>query len=237
MHLKTSQKQMSESFWTVTFLTLSGGFQDAYSYFARGKVFANAQTGNMVLMAARLVDGDVGGFIRYLFPVVAFALGIAAASVFRIRFRHSRFHWRQSIVLIEILLLALTPVISMDLFANCLVSFACALQVQSFRKVHGIPFASTMCIGNLRSLIDNLMIAKATNSRRNRRMAFYYCWIIFLFIAGAALGKIFAELFGLSSIWGSCLLLTGALAIMFFDPTSISRQTVEDMETDEEQDH
>ena len=43
---------------------------------------------------------------------------------------------------------------SCDLAANALVSFACAMQVQAFRKVHGYPFASTMCIGNLRSGIE-----------------------------------------------------------------------------------
>ena len=43
--------QMSESFLTAVFLSLSGGLQDAYTYLFRGKVFANAQTGNIVLMA------------------------------------------------------------------------------------------------------------------------------------------------------------------------------------------
>ncbi|MFR8333575.1 MAG: YoaK family protein [Oscillospiraceae bacterium] len=42
--------QMSESFLTAVFLSLSGGLQDAYTYLFRGKVFANAQTGNIVLL-------------------------------------------------------------------------------------------------------------------------------------------------------------------------------------------
>ena len=41
--------QMSESFLTAVFLSLSGGQQDAYTNLFRGKVFANAQTGNIVL--------------------------------------------------------------------------------------------------------------------------------------------------------------------------------------------
>lgn len=40
--------------------------------------------------------------------------------------------------------------------ANALVSFACAMQVQTFRKVNGYAFASTMCIGNMRSGMDSL---------------------------------------------------------------------------------
>ena len=49
---------MSESFLTAVFLSLSGGLQDAYTYLFRGKVFANAQTGNIVLHSATLMDGN-----------------------------------------------------------------------------------------------------------------------------------------------------------------------------------
>ena len=53
--------QMSEAFRTVMFLSASGGLQDAYTYIGRGKVFANAQTGNIVLMSQAAFDGDTGG--------------------------------------------------------------------------------------------------------------------------------------------------------------------------------
>ena len=49
--------QMSESFLTASLLSLSGGLQDAYTYLARGEVFANAQTGNIVLMSVRRFEG------------------------------------------------------------------------------------------------------------------------------------------------------------------------------------
>ena len=42
---------MSEAFITSVFLAMSGGFQDAYTYFTRDEVFSNAQTGNVVLMS------------------------------------------------------------------------------------------------------------------------------------------------------------------------------------------
>ena len=49
--LIVENKQMSEAFCNSLFLALSGGFQDAYTYNSRGKVFSNAQTGNVVLMS------------------------------------------------------------------------------------------------------------------------------------------------------------------------------------------
>ena len=40
---------MSESSFLTAILAIVGGFLDAYSYLMRGHVFANAQTGNIVL--------------------------------------------------------------------------------------------------------------------------------------------------------------------------------------------
>jgi len=56
--LRTVKSQTSETLRIGIFLTLSGGFQDAYSYLCRGKVFANAQTGNMLLLGIKLTKGE-----------------------------------------------------------------------------------------------------------------------------------------------------------------------------------
>ena len=76
---------MSEAFRTVMFLSASGGLQDAYTYIGRGKVFANAQTGNIVLMSQSLFEGDFARFAHYFIPVLSFALGVAAAECIRLR--------------------------------------------------------------------------------------------------------------------------------------------------------
>ena len=44
------EQQMSDAFITSAFLAFSGGLQDAYTFNTRDRVFANAQTGNLVLM-------------------------------------------------------------------------------------------------------------------------------------------------------------------------------------------
>ena len=48
--------QTSEAFINSAFLAVSGGFQDAYTYFTRDGVFSNAQTGNVVLMSERILS-------------------------------------------------------------------------------------------------------------------------------------------------------------------------------------
>lgn len=79
----TSRRQMSESLVTAAFLSVSGGLQDAYTYISRGKVFANAQTGNIVLLSQHICDGDFRSVMHYLVPLVFFALGVAAAELIR----------------------------------------------------------------------------------------------------------------------------------------------------------
>jgi uncharacterized membrane protein YoaK (UPF0700 family) len=167
--MKTSHHgQMSESFLTAVFLSLSGGLQDAYTYLFRGKVFANAQTGNIVLLSANLMDGNWERVLHYLVPLCAFALGVLTAEKMRERFREMRtLHWRQLVVLGEGLLLFLVGFLPQEqnLLANAIVSFACAMQVQAFRKVNGYAFASTMCIGDLRSGVEAFCIWRKKKKR------------------------------------------------------------------------
>ena len=97
---------MSESFLTAVFLSLSGGLQDAYTYLFRGKVFANAQTGNIVLLSSNIMDGQWDRVLHYLVPLCAFALGVLVAEKMRESFCNmQRLHWRQLVVLGEVLLL------------------------------------------------------------------------------------------------------------------------------------
>lgn len=73
--------QMSESFLIAGILSISGGLQDAYTYMYRGKVFANAQTGNIVLLAQNLVDRNWSVALRYFSPLLFFALGSSGSGV------------------------------------------------------------------------------------------------------------------------------------------------------------
>ena len=74
---------MSESSITIFFLTLSGGFQDAYTYVMRGGVFANAQTGNIVLFATNMLSKEWSKALGYLIPILAFSFGIFLAEMLR----------------------------------------------------------------------------------------------------------------------------------------------------------
>ena len=211
-------RQMSESFITAAFLSVSGGLQDAYTYIFRGKVFANAQTGNIVLLGQNLVDRNWRMCVHYAVPLLFFALGIAAAECIKQKFQNmQQFHWRQIVVLCEIFLLLIVGFlpIKLNLLANAMVSFSCAMQVQAFRKVNGYAFASTMCIGNMRSGMQYLYTGLHTKDRAVLRRAMQYFAVIALFAVGAAAGSLLTIHFGNRVIWFCCASLLVSLSFMF----------------------
>ena len=215
---KKRRGQMSEAFCTAMFLSLSGGLQDVYTYLFRGKVFANAQTGNIVLMAVHAFAGEWGRVLHYLVPLCFFALGVFAAELMHQMLQNlQRLHWRQLVVLCEIVMLFVVGFFPQEwnLMANALVSFACAMQVQTFRKVNGYAFASTMCIGNLRSGVESLMAGGRTQDRKLLGKAGRYFSVILLFALGAGIGGLLIPRFGDKTIWFSCLILALGFLVMF----------------------
>ncbi len=210
--------QMSDSFRAAVFIILSGGFQDAYTYICRGEVFANAQTGNIVLLSTALFRQEWPTVLKYLVPVLSFVVGTAVAEGIHLRLKsYEKIHWRQIILLVEIVLLgvvgALPPAVEPP--ANALVSFVCAMQVQTFHKVRGHAYASTMCIGNLRSGTEALCAYFRVRDKEILQKAVTYFGVILVFGVGAGLGSILTVALGCRAIWLCCLLLSVSFGMMF----------------------
>ena len=215
------QGQMSDTFCAAVFIILSGGLQDAYTYCCRDKVFANAQTGNIVLFGANIAEGNWLRAAEYFLPILAFALGVVAAEIVKRRYKKRQsdinIHWRQIVVLVEIVLLFFVGFLPREVntFANALVSFVCAMQVQTFRKVRGHAYASTMCIGNMRSGTEALCAYFHTHEPEALRNALTYFGVIGLFALGAGLGALLTGASAVRGIWVSCALLTVSFLVMF----------------------
>lgn len=211
-------KQISESIELGAILALAGGFMDAYSYIGRGGVFANAQTGNILLVGINLSQGDFSQALRFLFPVLSFAAGIMLSDFIHERFA-SIFHWRQVTVFLEAAILLLVSFLgaNLNLLGNCLTSFACGMQVESFRKIHGKGIATTMCIGNLRSALQNVDDFIITHNRGFLENGLLYLGVILCFVCGAVLGNWCIDRLGLHAIAVASLLLVVAFAVMFID--------------------
>ena len=214
----TREEQMSEAFFLNMLLALSGGFQDAYTYMVRGHVYANAQTGNVVMMSTHLLTGQFSEGWRYFFPLLAFAVGVFFCEHIHIYVEEhqKKWHWRQVVVAWQAVLLLAVGFMGqkLNLLANCVVSMTCAMQVQAFRTVHGYAYASTMCIGNIRSCMDALAHYTRFREVSYLQRAGYYFGVIVGFAIGAGIGGNLCPLWGERSIWICCAILALAFWLM-----------------------
>ncbi len=210
--------QMSESLLLAGFLTLAGGFQDAYSYNCRGHVFANAQTGNMVFLGQSIAQLDFTLALSYAIPLLAFVCGIYVTERFHHHFKDSTtLHWRQIIVAIEIIMLLVVAFLpqSLNMLANVMMSFTSAMQINCFRKFKGLTITTTLCTGNLRTASETLCRYHIHKDLSLKKKCQYYYFIIFLFAFGAAIGGIASMQFNTIAILGSVAFLFVAFALMF----------------------
>lgn len=221
MNIKNEEEiQLSESYSVAVILAVAGGFLDAYTFICRGGVFANAQTGNIVLLGIGLSKGDWHGVRAAIAPIIAFIMGVFIAEIIKAIFKtdeEKALHWRHGVLLIEILILiiaAMIPLGYVDYLVNVLVSFVCSLQVQTFRTVHGNNFASTMCTGNLRSGTDALFRFIRGRKGEDIEKALCYYGVIIFFIFGAVLGAIVSEKAPSIGIFIPVLIYCIAFAVM-----------------------
>ena len=208
-----------ESFSVGALLALAGGFLDAYTYLSRGGVFANAQTGNMVLLGIRLAERNWGGAVRYLIPIIAFAAGVLLAEWIQSALKgRANVRWRQAVLLLEIALLAIigfVPDGRWNWAVNVAVSFVCALQGEAFRTMHGLSYATTMCTGNLRSGTECLFLYFQTRNRLLLSNGMKYYAIIVVFIVGAVLGVFLTGWLAERAVWVPASLLAVVFSVLF----------------------
>lgn len=228
MHsFRRSQVQRSEAFSTMAFLTLSGGLQDAYTYFVRDGVFANAQTGNIVLLGISAADGNWEQIMSYVWPILAFMAGILLTEAVRKKYRYNPgLHWRQIVIGLEFLVLlciAFVPSGRLNDLVNVLVSFVCSMQVESFRLLHGNAYATTMCTGNLRSATEQLFYYNINRDKKARDKSLQYYGIILFFIVGAVVGTALTRLLLERAVLVVCGILLAVFVIMFAPPADPGR--------------
>lgn len=217
------KRPMSETFLTGALLAIVGGYFDAYTYIARGGVFANAQTGNIVLFGIHLAQGHFGRALTYLIPVLAFVLGIFTAEMIHKTEKRLPLHWRQIIIALEILTVVIVAFLPTEakgldpcnMTANVIISYICSLQVQSFRKIHGITCATTMCTGNLRSGSELLMRYQTDKNRQDLKDGLKYFAVNLFFIVGAVVSVFLTHFFGGMAVLFCLIPLIVTFSLMF----------------------
>ena len=148
-----------------------------------------------------------------------FALGILLAEIIKATLKKSQhMHWRQIIVLAEIIILAVCGFIPSgkgNTIVNVMVSFVCSLQVESFRVINGNTVATTMCTGNLRSGTELLFLGIEKKDKKIALRSLTYYGINLFFALGAIVGAVATKFLDIRSIFIASALLVIPFIMMF----------------------
>jgi uncharacterized membrane protein YoaK (UPF0700 family) len=195
----TTEAQRAPQLSNSAMLAAIGGYLDGFTYVGHGQVFANAMTGNVVLLGVNAVANSWHQSFRHLPPILAFLIGVAAGrAICSPRAFKAIRHPLLSILVIEIaalLLLGFLPGNISDFWITTSIAFIASVQVESFRKVNGTSFNSTFTTGNLR-----------TDETRMRIRDFTVICTVFLI--GAAAGGFVVSRIGNKALWVDVFLLS-----------------------------
>ena len=174
---------------------MSGGFQDAYTYFTRDEVFSNAQTGNVVLMGLALGSAEWAKAGYYLVPISAYILGAFVSELLPNPIKH-RFNvrWDTVLMLIEmiaVLGLGFLPETAPVQICQVVINFVASMQYNTFRQAEGVPVATTFATNHIRQI--GVGLAKELRHRHSA--------MLFFFILGAVTGTVFCHLLVGRAIW------------------------------------
>jgi uncharacterized membrane protein YoaK (UPF0700 family) len=218
VHISTS-----DSLRLGVLLAIVGGFLDAYTFICRGGVFANAQTGNIVLVG---IDAARGNFVQAsmaLLPILAFIIGIIVTEKikdFEFPSSTSAAYSEQIILIIEIIVLFIVgfiPSTAPHAFATLALSFVSSVQIASFGRLVDSPYSTTMCTGNLRTASQAAYKAFVKKDISATLKTTRYMIIIFSFIIGACIAGILTLLVWVKSIWFAAIMLILSLVLFRVD--------------------
>ena len=195
----------SRTFLSAILLTVAGGYLDAYTYFVRGGVFANAQTGNVIKLGISAAEKDLSHCLYYLYPILAFIGGVLLSLVIEETCERRNNPYPRRIILgIEILFMIMIAFIPVNetatVIANIMVSFLCAMQMQTFQIFNRQGMATTVATGNLRKAAECLYLGIRSRDTEQLKISLSFFAIIFLFISGVIAGTLFSKLLSARSI-------------------------------------
>lgn len=195
-----------ERFEIGVFLCIAGGFLDAYTYIVRDGVFANAQTGNIILLAIGLCEGRFFDALKYVVPIAFFAAGVVISEfiVSRQRKNGAKLGNYVTLVFLEAAVLVASSFVpthaEWNLLANAMVSFVASVQYATFRKIENMPAATSFCTGNLRSATQYLYGAVAEKNREKLFMSLKFWAMIACFALGVAAGYFVSSALGTHAV-------------------------------------
>src|SRR5258705_5342978 len=154
-------------------LTLPSGFLDALTYLARGGVFANVQTANVIFGAIDTSERKFVLALAHLWPLLAFIAGVALASHIKSgrveRFLPRPLLWTMAVQVLALTIIGFVPSSVPHSYVTVPISFLAAMQIGLFRNIGDLVYLPVATTGNLMRFVEagyDSLVEKHAASRR-----------------------------------------------------------------------
>jgi uncharacterized membrane protein YoaK (UPF0700 family) len=185
----TERRAPEERLVVAALLSGAGAFLDAFTWLGHGGVFANAQTGNVVLLGLFAAARQWPDAIAHIPPIAAFFCGVFLAQALRRAAGHRAARVSLTVEMALLGVVAVLPRGFADWPIVVGIAFVAAFQSSSFPKVEGAAFSSVMTTGNLRRAAEALFAGLTGRADDGSlRLAAVFGTLCVTFALGAALG-------------------------------------------------
>jgi uncharacterized membrane protein YoaK (UPF0700 family) len=212
----------TRTLWFALLLTVTNGFLDAHTYYTRGHVFANVQTGNVIFFALDISERQVAAAMAHVWPILAFIAGVSVASHIksgRVE-RHLRhpLRWTMAIQVIALVVIGFVPATVAHSYVTVPISFLAAVQIGLFRNIGDLAYLPVATTGNLMRFVEAGYDGVVDRKPGALRAWGVYAALIGAFAAGAVLGAVLSRAWDVHAIWVAAGILAVTLVLFIVDP-------------------
>ena len=213
--------ERTRSLWFALLLTLANGFLDAHTYIARGGVFANVQTANVIFGAIDTSKREWTLALAHLWPLLAFIAGVALASHIKSgrveRAVPRPLIWTMAIQAVALAIIGFVPPSVPHSYVTVPISFLAAMQIGLFRNIGDLVYLPVATTGNLMRFVEAGYDGFVEKRAESRRACGVYGALILAFACGALIGAIASRAWGVHAIWLPAGFLAVTLCLFIID--------------------
>ncbi|MFF7358649.1 YoaK family protein [Streptomyces filipinensis] len=211
-------------------LAAVGGFLDAYT-FVRHQVFANLQSGNVLLFCVEATARHWHRALLLLAPIAAFSVGVLVVQVLGLprvqRLVHRPLRLMLTLQIALLSALATLPAGMPEQMTTVTVSFVAALQFSTFTTLRDSPYTTLAESGNLHKAIVAAHQWWMGKEPAAARRAGRYTAVVAAFVAGAVTGALLTRVAGTPAIATAAGLLAAVLVTLIRQTRQLERGTTD----------
>jgi uncharacterized membrane protein YoaK (UPF0700 family) len=211
----------ARTLWFALLLTVTNGFMDAHTFYVRGGVFANVQTGNVIFFAIDASERKVAAAMAHVWPILAFMVGVSLAAHIKSgrveRMVPHPLRWAMTVQVVVLAVIGFVPVTVAHSYVTVPIAFLAALQMGLFRNIGDLAYLPVATTGNLMRFVESGYDGLIGKQGAARRACGIYGALILAFAGGALVGSFASRAWGAHAIWLAASILAVTLVLFIVD--------------------